>query len=338
MVAATSAREPPKTNCWTKVWLGVGFFIIIVCVTNVNIVFEALFVLLLLQACFALLLYLSFYVSYCICGNSTPRRELPLVIAFFGALSLFLASLLQGRPGSPRDHQEAPLGWLSLYSVIFAILFYAAHTCWVFVTASPIFWASVGQETTGVELEQLRILFAERCEAWGHKYNFDLELVKAYRVKSPDLEDKFDAFRESLRERKKVSDCRTLFHGTSSENARRITSTGFSLPNRRGMFGKGVYFADCPLKSWQYCPWPGAMLVCEVELGNSKHARSAGCEPATDLKRSWFGKLVGRRSFDSLTAATGPFGCVRVPEYVIYNSHQAVPRHVLQLQQKPKPR
>jgi len=122
-----------------------------------------------------------------------------------------------------------------------------------------------------------------------------------------------------------------LFHGTALENALSIAQRGFQLPKHGGMFGKGIYFADCPLKSWQYVGCPGLMLACDVELGNTRVKRTAGCDPNRDLKRSWAAKLVGARSYDSLTAADGLLGCVRVPEYVVYRPEQALPRYVLQL-------
>eukprot|EP00413_Alexandrium_margalefii_P003571 CAMPEP_0204520980 /NCGR_PEP_ID=MMETSP0661-20131031/5545_1 /ASSEMBLY_ACC=CAM_ASM_000606 /TAXON_ID=109239 /ORGANISM="Alexandrium margalefi, Strain AMGDE01CS-322" /LENGTH=234 /DNA_ID=CAMNT_0051526555 /DNA_START=185 /DNA_END=886 /DNA_ORIENTATION=+ len=43
-----------------------------------------------------------------------------------------------------------------------------------------------------------------------------------------------------------------LFHGTSSESIKGILRTGFCLPKQGGMFGRGIYFADCPLKSVRY--------------------------------------------------------------------------------------
>ena len=88
-----------------------------------------------------------------------------------------------------------------------------------------------------------------------------------------------------------------LFHGTSEDSARAVVAGGFRLPSSAGMFGRGLYFADCPLKSLQYASLPlglGAccgeryMLVCSVELGHTKLRTSAKNEldPEIDLKPS----------------------------------------------------
>ena len=54
------------------------------------------------------------------------------------------------------------------------------------------------------------------------------------------------------------------------DSARAILDEGFRLPPHAGMYGRGIYFADCPLKSLQYAGWGIGwryMLICEVELG-----------------------------------------------------------------------
>ena len=99
------------------------------------------------------------------------------------------------------------------------------------------------------------------------------------------------------------------------------------------MFGAGVYFADCPLKSLQYSR-RGVMLACDVVLGHSKrtYAAQSQLSPTKDLKRGLVPRLFGARSFDSVTAASGWAGCVRVPEMVVYDPAQAVPRYVMLVQ------
>jgi len=104
------------------------------------------------------------------------------------------------------------------------------------------------------------------------------------------------------------------------------------------MFGKGVYFANCPLKSWQYCFVPGLMLVCNVELGHSRltHGAWSSINPDRDLKRGWWGRIFGRQDYDSITASDGPIGCVRVPEFVVYRPEQAAPVYVLKVREVPR--
>lgn len=88
-----------------------------------------------------------------------------------------------------------------------------------------------------------------------------------------------------------------LFHGTDPGSAENIIQGGFRLPTHSGMFGKGVYFARCPLKSVIYAGAVGTifamtsrfrrallgaqgpvgeckvMLLCNVYLGRQKKER-----------------------------------------------------------------
>merc|ERR1712176_1023829 len=74
-----------------------------------------------------------------------------------------------------------------------------------------------------------------------------------------------------------------LYHGTSCTAIQAITRSGFEMPLFPGMFGAAIYFADTPLKSWQYVKGAGNyMLVCDVLLGRMREMRSA----AHDLRLS----------------------------------------------------
>ncbi len=77
-------------------------------------------------------------------------------------------------------------------------------------------------------------------------------LAPASQVSSPPLEEAFAALQHDFRSRGKPSNVKRLFHGTRRESARAIVHGGFCLPPRGGMYGRGIYFADCPLKSLQY--------------------------------------------------------------------------------------
>ena len=90
---------------------------------------------------------------------------------------------------------------------------------------------------------------------------------------------------------------------------------------------------------------PPLMLLCDVELGNRREQRAAlDIEPAVHLQRGVLARLLGQRPFDSVqvvpTAGVGAGGGgggggggrgggVRVPEYVVYRTEQAVVRYVL---------
>lgn len=191
-----------------------------------------------------------------------------------------------------------------------------------------------GTLVEGEELENLRAFVDAQCRPHADRYGFALELRSAYRVHKPEMERRLEEFQSSLRTEGKPSNQQRMFHGTTASAARAILSTGFALPRRAGMFGKGIYFADCPLKSWQYCRWYGPMLVCDVELGTSKIQRTSksNMEPERDFQRGWLMRMLGNCNYDSVTARS----CVRVPEYVIYRPEQVVPRYVLVLKQKEK--
>ncbi|CAK0842446.1 unnamed protein product [Prorocentrum cordatum] len=110
--------------------------------------------------------------------------------------------------------------------------------------------------------------FQNACTVWGHMYPFQLTVRNIYKV------------RRRLRA-ETLANTKHLYHGTEWHSAKGIVCDGFRLPMRPGMFGTGIYFADCPLKSWRYC-FPsfgvstmlprikqrgGLILMCEVALG-----------------------------------------------------------------------
>jgi len=261
-------------------------------------------------------------------------NSLPMAPRNAAALVGLLAALIMLIVGKPLCWlTSSPATWW-LPAVLMAILVmdvWSIKLVRLLFLANPVRWPMVAGPVIGTEFEDLCTMFEQRCATYAAKYPMQLRVEAAWRIINPGLERAFAGYQEELKQRQKSSDCRMLFHGTSLESAVSITNKGFQLPRHGGMFGKGLYFADCPLKSWQYVGRPGVMLACNVELGNSMLKRSAGCNPSSDLRRSWAAKLIGGRSYDSLTAVDGFLGCVRVPEYVVYRPEQALPRFVLQL-------
>jgi len=180
--------------------------------------------------------------------------------------------------------------------------------------------------------------FREQCDffkaasaQWQHKYDFGLTVKQLYRVDRPNRGVTPSAG-TSGRERK-------LFHGTQREHAKAIIADGFRLPSNPGMFGKGIYFADCPLKSWRYCfasrqlsllipetlGQGGLILMCWVDLGTTREERVAAPSLTGYNHRGWYAWLTrGRGAYDSVVGVTEEGGgALRVPEYVIYNPDQA---------------
>merc|ERR1712176_1026463 len=112
-----------------------------------------------------------------------------------------------------------------------------------------------------------------------------------------------------------IPNCQRLFHGTSLNAIRAITSNGFQLPWHHGMFGRGVYFAGTPQKSWQYCKGLRCyMLVCDVALGRT-----------LEKKTSDVCFKIQNTDFDSVTGLARPDGVLNATEYVIYDTDQVWP-------------
>merc|ERR1712113_1038031 len=123
----------------------------------------------------------------------------------------------------------------------------------------------------------------------------------------------------------------------SWECARAIISNGFRLPKKSGMFGKGIYFAQTPLKSWQYSQVSDHetqfMLVCDVALGLETEMKDAGVPPRkikliNSVRCQWPSSI----DCDSVTGLSrDQGGSLRVQEHVVYNPDQALPIYLLEL-------
>ena len=223
-----------------------------------------------------------------------------------------------------------------------------------------------------------------RCDSLASKYDFGMSLTAAWKVHSPPCEAAWEGQQQQRQAAHKASKVTRLFHGTVKDAARApralqlqhpracrplpvsrpchphasdtrhprrflpgaILADGFRLPAHAGMFGRGIYFADTPLKSLQYtggklegCMGKGRryMLVCDVELGNQLETTSAksSLEPETDLRRGGMPALLGQKSFDSVAAKPSLFG-LRAPEFVVYKPAQVRPRYLLAVEQVPK--
>lgn len=177
--------------------------------------------------------------------------------------------------------------------------------------------------------------FQCNCAAWADSYRFKLEVFAIYRIQNEVLEK---SFQRAVSAMQSAPNVHVLYHGTSVSSAKAIAAHGFALPDHAGMFGKGVYFAQTPLKCWRYATTNGSryILVCDVALGSVKISRKAAPEigPEQGLQRSWLLKLFGAVDFDSLMAPPRQKGgSVNVPEYTLYNQELAIPRYILELRE-----
>lgn len=192
------------------------------------------------------------------------------------------------------------------------------------------------------EWEDIENLVRQRSEKYARKYEFGIKIKRLWRIRQ-------NASMKECEERSsKLGKPQQLFHGTPA--AQSIIDNGFRLPEKAGMFGKGIYFACCPLKSVGYTRkgwnmiWEFAfgdaligskqMLLCDVYLGKTYKTSFpwSTIDPTKDLRCGSISRCFGGQDYKSVTAKTGFFGCVRVPEYIVYDARQAIPRYLVEFE------
>lgn len=178
-----------------------------------------------------------------------------------------------------------------LYAAHFFCVFFELHHTWS-KHRLPKRWASSSPHVSATVLavadsryqNEVRT-FHRGSTDWQHHYMFKLRILNVYALSNEGLvQQHAEALAAMGADNGGV---RMLYHGTSEANARMIAALGFKLPDKQGMFGRGIYFADTPLKSWQYARgknWNkfsargrsvGYLLVCAVALGRPKEMRQA---------------------------------------------------------------
>ena len=154
-------------------------------------------------------------------------------------------------------------------------------------------------------------------------HNWFPNVTKIEKVTNLTLEKKFEeakskAFGVHIDEK---------FHGTSDEGVKGITKDGFRMPdpnpppNKRGMYGQGIYFATDSSKSAQQIYTKGSqkLLLCQVLLGKTKEVRQA--DPTLNKNR------LRSERYDSVYAPRG--SAVKNDEFVIFDPAQALPQYII---------
>lgn len=205
---------------------------------------------------------------------------------------------------------------------------------------SPECWDGVEKlDSSSSDFSALQDDIRERSMQWSAKYGMRLELEEAYKVSEESRQAERFAARVDANGSRRTN-VQRLFHGTALENMEKIIDGGFKLPSHAGMFGKGVYFAHTPLKSWRYSAakgtWRGSrsryLLVCDVALGNVKkiHRAANAFDPKKQFQRNWLLSAFGARNFDSLEAVSKTDGgSVEVPEYIVFDPAQTAVRFIV---------
>lgn len=149
-----------------------------------------------------------------------------------------------------------------------------------------------------------------------------------------------------------------LFHGTAVETAAKIIRNGFLVPRYHahgGMFGKGIYFAETPLKSANYTSKEGMlskfsgwltgnalssggkqMLLCDVYLGRQRTLRLGArpnFNPDKDLKAGVFSQAFSLGDYHSVYVAAGLL-TVNVAEWIVYEPSQAIPKYLIEFERE----
>jgi hypothetical protein len=179
--------------------------------------------------------------------------------------------------------------------------------------ADPAQWPGLGPLEPAEE-ERVLAAFREACSVAGPQ----LEVERVLAIDQAGREPQAGA--------------RLLYHGTAKESARAIAEHGFKLPEKGGMFGKAVYFASAPTKSWFYAiarAGPGDSKVglifgASIALGHCVKAHWALPNTTQDTLRSF-----GGTPYDSVMGLSkSDGGVLRHEEFAVYDPERCVPRYL----------
>jgi poly [ADP-ribose] polymerase len=189
----------------------------------------------------------------------------------------------------------------------------------------------------------------------GSTHSYNLELMEAFAIDKllegvkNDTYNLFD----------KIPNHMLLIHGSRMANFMGILTEGFRIPRltqvvNGSVLGRGIYFADCVTKSFNYChscetDKIGLLFLCEVALGNPDIVQTPKLDvlSADHNSRIAYGTTGAdlskcQHTDNGVIVPCGPMKPVSLNgnhtfqynEYVIYNIHQYRFRYLLKLRQK----
>jgi len=146
--------------------------------------------------------------------------------------------------------------------------------------------------------------------------------------------------------KKKYRHRRLLWHGTVAKNYPTILQNGLKIKppptvGSAGMFGNGLYFADCVTKSFQYCRANplGILILAEIALGKQwcltkgrdvqhvsygrKSVKALG-KYRPDNKKTIKSRSGAKVSLGRLKLQNNFQSQVIYNEYVVYNENQVL--------------
>jgi hypothetical protein len=105
-----------------------------------------------------------------------------------------------------------------------------------------------------------------------------------------------------------------------------IIENGFKLPEKIGMFGKGIYFATDSSKSDNYAPKENnqdqTMLLCKIALGKVMTLTTACPFLTHDTVLKEYDSVYAIRNSEATQG-------VKYDEYVIYHIDQILPLYII---------
>lgn len=130
-------------------------------------------------------------------------------------------------------------------------------------------------------------LVEDRSRSKREHYGFAMKIKRLWRVHDGALQ------RLQYKQAQDLGKSEFLFHGTSRRGIKGILKNGFQLPRHSGMFGKGIYFAACPLKSVQYAKSKGMDWWQYIAAGLSGALVGGAACPSCSVVGGFLGACLG---------------------------------------------
>ena len=178
-----------------------------------------------------------------------------------------------------------------------------------------------GTGPTAAEYQKVKdqvLKFIQPCHNWFPT----ITIIE--RVTNLELEKRFEA----AKSRAFGYHIDTKFHGTSNNGVKKIIQKGFRMPEanprppeKRAMYGQGIYFATDSSKSAQDIFTKGSqkLLLCQVILGKTMTVEKAD--------NTWNRRKLRSKQRDSVYARRGTD--VKNDEFVIFDPDQALPQYII---------
>eukprot|EP00961_Rhodomonas_salina_P025866 349544-Rhodomonas_salina.4 len=205
---------------------------------------------------------------------------------------------------------------------------------WIEKTVHPGHNSGCGTGELRLPITVTKMLLVENGRLW-HQYQFKKDCLRSNHedwkkkgLRVPSIQATAQPAMKSVKLSAELNEL-FLFHGTSSAAAHIIAEHGFDerVSNLTGLYGAGIYFADCSCKSHQYAHKSArtqggehVLLFCRVTMGwafptKEKHANQRRPPDNPDLQN---------RPYDSTFAKSrvADGGRPEHNEFVVFDRNQ----------------